>query len=174
LKIYFESIKDECLHWEGTLPIDKERLDFEVITNDEAEVSIEIQPINEFYQIKGRMIGDLTVPCSRCMEDADFKYNFTFELYLIKEPLEGSEEEIELQRDDLKFSFNHGDHIDLVDVISEQLSLKMPMKILCSPDCKGICSICGENLNFSQCKCEEENKKDSPFAKLAILKKNIE
>ncbi|MGW8250286.1 MAG: YceD family protein [Anaerolineales bacterium] len=38
-------------------------------------------------------------------------------------------------------------HINLRPLIREYMLLDIPIKPLCSPDCKGLCLICGENLN---------------------------
>ena len=35
------------------------------------------------------------------------------------------------------------------------LTFNMPTKILCKPDCKGICKVCGKNLNEGDCGCDQ-------------------
>jgi uncharacterized protein len=60
--------------------------------------------------------------------------------------------------------------IDLDDIIRQQLLLALPMKKLCSEQCKGMCLRCGANLNQNACGCDGEPQ-DSPFAILAQLKK---
>lgn len=42
-------------------------------------------------------------------------------------------------------------HIDLAPLVREYMLLDVPIKPLCSPDCKGLCPVCGENLNETQC-----------------------
>jgi len=42
-------------------------------------------------------------------------------------------------------------HIDLAPLVREYMLLDVPIKPLCTPDCKGLCPICGENLNETQC-----------------------
>ena len=41
--------------------------------------------------------------------------------------------------------------IDLAPIIREEMLLAFPISPLCNPDCKGLCPICGENLNEVQC-----------------------
>ena len=43
--------------------------------------------------------------------------------------------------------------IDLTNDIRDTLLLTIPMKVLCSLDCKGICSGCGVDLNIASCVC---------------------
>lgn len=57
-----------------------------------------------------------------------------------------------------KFKFNFAidkttQFIDTTDSIREELFLSYPLKPLCRPDCKGLCSICGGNLNEGGCFC---------------------
>jgi uncharacterized protein len=44
-------------------------------------------------------------------------------------------------------------HLDLRAVILEQLNLTFPAKPLCSPDCEGICAVCGEIVRDGVCSC---------------------
>lgn len=46
--------------------------------------------------------------------------------------------------------------IDLAPVLREYILLEIPISPLCRPDCKGLCPICGNNLNESTCNHEEE------------------
>jgi len=56
--------------------------------------------------------------------------------------------------------------IDLKPLIREYMLLEVPISPLCKEDCKGLCPICGENLNITTCNHEE----DSIDPRLAILK----
>jgi uncharacterized protein len=47
--------------------------------------------------------------------------------------------------------------IDIGPVVREEMLLAIPINPLCSPDCKGLCPICGENLNETVCNHEDEN-----------------
>jgi len=42
----------------------------------------------------------------------------------------------------------------LEDVVREQVLLSLPARTLCTPDCKGLCPRCGQNLNSASCNCE--------------------
>ena len=44
--------------------------------------------------------------------------------------------------------------LDLAEVAMTDLRLSMPTKTLCSPDCKGLCPVCGQNRNEGECSCE--------------------
>lgn len=44
-----------------------------------------------------------------------------------------------------------GGNIDLAPLIREYLLIEVPINPMCRPDCKGLCPICGENLNENTC-----------------------
>ncbi len=58
--------------------------------------------------------------------------------------------------------------IDLDKAVIDNIVLKLPTKLLCKPDCKGLCSICGGNLNEVKCNCNDL-KIDPRFEKLKQL-----
>lgn len=59
--------------------------------------------------------------------------------------------------------------IDMLDEVRQSLSLALPFKPLCRPDCRGLCPRCGRNLNQDMCRCAGESA-ETPFAKLKQFK----
>lgn len=57
--------------------------------------------------------------------------------------------------------------IDLEPLLREYALLEFPISPLCRPDCKGLCAVCGENLNRVDCQHRPES--DSPFGVLKDL-----
>jgi len=47
-----------------------------------------------------------------------------------------------------------GDVLELDEDIRQEIILDNPMKVVCKPDCKGLCPRCGQNLNISMCDCK--------------------
>jgi DUF177 domain-containing protein len=60
--------------------------------------------------------------------------------------------------------------IDLGPVLREYAVLEIPISPLCKPDCKGLCPICGNNLN--ECTCNHAD--DSVDPRLAALRSLLE
>ncbi|QXM05882.1 YceD family protein [Crassaminicella indica] len=58
--------------------------------------------------------------------------------------------------------------INISEIIENALISTLPMKIVCNEDCKGLCSVCGKNLNEGKCNCEK-NEIDPRLAKLKDL-----
>jgi uncharacterized protein len=52
--------------------------------------------------------------------------------------------------------FPENGKIDLAPIVREEMLLAIPISPLCRPDCKGLCPVCGENLNETTCNHEDE------------------
>lgn len=88
------------------------------------------------------MHATLVTECVRCLTDFQLPLEIDFtELYAFSKK-STTESELTLPEDA---------HINLRPLIREYMLLDIPIKPLCSPDCKGLCPICGENLNEHQC-----------------------
>ena len=59
------------------------------------------------------------------------------------------------------------DTADLEEIVRTVFVLNLDSKLLCSPECKGICCRCGKNLNDGPCGCQKEI--DPRFAALRQL-----
>lgn len=77
---------------------------------------------------------------------------------------EGSE-----ANEDLEITYIAEEFLDLPQVLSEQVRLRLPFQPLCKEDCKGICSNCGADLNVGRCACSKILSKN-PFSVLKNLK----
>ena len=62
--------------------------------------------------------------------------------------------------------------LDTGIILIERIVLELPLKALCTEDCRGLCPVCGINLNEKQCSCHKEDTLDSRFAKLKDFKVN--
>lgn len=121
-------------------------------------------------KVRGHVETTLILTCDRCVEE--FPLEVSEEIDIELHPvatLKTLQEEVRLSKEDLDISFFDGETVEVDGVIREQILLAVPMRKLCQPDCKGLCPLCGQNLNQEPCGCKPEVK-DSPFA---ILKKLV-
>ena len=121
------------------------------------------------YILTGRLQGGLRIRCDRCLEMFHRDLAISFQTFLALPPEDASEEEIELQEEDLDVAFRIGEEVDVLELVQEQVLLDLPMKRLCREDCKGLCPRCGGNLNQGACGCPEEGGHPA-FQKLKLLK----
>jgi uncharacterized protein len=123
--------------------------------------------------VAGETRGEVTLQCGRCLKE--FVLPVESALNTVYHPAETlkREEHYELRRDELDAGFYRNDILETDEVVSEQLLLNVPMKPLCSADCRGICPVCGTDLNAGDCGCGGGTK-DSPFNSLKELLKKKE
>ena len=62
-------------------------------------------------------------------------------------------EQMDDEEDDDR-SFMEGYQLNVEDLLNNEIIINWPRKILCKPDCKGICMKCGRNLNTGTCECD--------------------
>lgn len=55
----------------------------------------------------------------------------------------------------VNYEVKPGDVLEVDEDIRQEMMLDYPMKVMCKPDCKGLCPNCGQNLNVAKCECEK-------------------
>ena len=114
-------------------------------------------------RIRGHVSGRLEAVCDRCLDRAEIPVEVDFDLPYRPMKEIAREEEFKVSTDELKVGFFSGEGVNLADVVREQVILSVPMKIVCRPDCLGLCPVCGANRNIEHCSCFTQHE-DSPFA----------
>ncbi len=114
---------------------------------------LKIDKIGTEVSIKGLESADIEQQCSRCLNT--FITNIKTQINVVYHPVVdiGKEEHYELKGDELNTEFYKGDVLNINDLLIEQMLLNIPMKPLCSFDCRGICPKCGGDLFSNQCNC---------------------
>jgi uncharacterized protein len=116
------------------------------------DVSCLITKVSGTVFIKGSFSAIIDIYCSRCLEYTNLPIGSDFAYTLIPAKAD-TKEDLELKPEELEISYYQGDFVDLEPIICEQIILQIPMKALCSEECKGLCPQCGINLNTSSCNC---------------------
>jgi len=98
-------------------------------------------------------------PCFRCLTDAELPLSLRLREYEATKP-EGDEEQTEYLEDD---------RLDLSAWTHDAIVLALPDKILCRPDCAGLCPVCGKDLNREPHEHSEE-RMDPRWEKLSQLR----
>lgn len=88
----------------------------------------------------------LSLSCDRCLTEVLWECPIQVETDYDKTD---SDDEWNQER------FIEGNNLDVERLICEELLPKIPMKVLCKEDCKGICPVCGANRNEEDCGCDQ-------------------
>ena len=147
----------------------------EYIKITDASGRLELHKKGADIEIKGHVNAKVRLLCDRCLEafNTDIDTDFFYLLQPKEEFGQGLGEEYQLSEEDIDVFWYEEGQIKGEELFREQILLQLPMRVLCSDECKGLCAGCGVDLNKEQCKCERIDD-DNPFAILAQLKnKNL-
>ncbi len=89
---------------------------------------------------------DYVASCDRCLCDVPQSLNRQFS-HVLTRSLQNEENDELILVEDM--------HFDLDELLREDILLSLPSKVLCKSDCKGLCSMCGADLNNGPCGCKK-------------------
>lgn len=142
----------------------------------EIRVRGKLAPMDRDLLFRGHLTGAYRQPCARCLKQAedafDLEVAWFYELGDVKaneaELLEGIELDETVVDDQGRTRMYDGVTLDMRPDVWEEIILATPPKILCDEACKGLCPVCGADLNEVQCQCEEKQRAaESQFGALA-------
>jgi len=85
----------------------------------------------------------LLITCDRCLKELIRVYHFDCDHIVVPS----------LISDNYEYIVADGESIELNEIAVTDLLLQLPTKNLCREDCKGLCMVCGCDLNESECNC---------------------
>jgi uncharacterized protein len=135
-------------------------------THVQGEVTV--MHTNRSVLVQGTMNAQGSNICSRCLETTEFSISFAIEDEYF--PSIDIVSGLPLSHNPDVFMLDESHVLDLTEALNQYLVMTMPMKVLCRPDCAGICPSCGQNLNIHICSCSELIT-DPRWSKLVSLKK---
>lgn len=118
----------------------------------EAELAVRVDKSN------GQIIFDCSfkvvarLQCDRCLEFYDANLEGGFRIIYMSDAVTEEDE-----KNDIYQLTPETVYVDLTKDFFDYIKLAVPMKHLCSEECKGLCPTCGANLNYETCNCETES-----------------
>ncbi len=145
----------------------------DVVFNDdlpellEFDTSVEFKPPFKFtgrivnfgglLKLSGELHFEFSANCLRCLNRVETTADVDVEEIFVEIP----------KSDDVEAYTFEGNVVDIDRPLMDNIILALPMKIICSEDCKGLCKACGNNLNLKNCNCDESKIVDP---RMEILK----
>ncbi len=168
----------ESSRFDGTFDVDVLEAGPDDYTFQEpVEWFVDVSNTGSALLVAGKATGVGSCACARCLSDVSYEFDGDIEGYFLVNPDEGWEDDGEEELGDDEFDVLPEDHIiDLEPLIRAALIVDAPEQPLCREDCKGICPMCGQDLNEGTCDCgrgaglEEFDRAANPFAALADYK----
>ena len=127
----------------------------------------ELQKTEGKVLLRAQLTLQMKTDCARCLEGVEFPLPVSFATLLIPQTgyeatlrQFGAAESLEragsFQMDLADIEPFDGKNIPLSHLVKEQVLLALPISVLCSEDCKGLCTTCGCNHNLKRCSCEQK------------------
>ena len=91
------------------------------------------------FLLDGCLTAKARLPCGRCLSPVDVDIDFDFDEEFEEEDYPGEDAVV-----------------DLTEIASQVWLTALPMRVLCRDDCKGLCPVCGKDLNEGDCGCPDE------------------
>ena len=115
-----------------------EKLSGENLEDFAGEIKIvgRVEDVGRCFVVRGQIFCKRNFICDRCLTESTREQVHDFE-----EEFDKSEAVDEL--------------LDVTELLRDELLAGQPMKNLCREDCKGLCPVCGANLNEGECGCEK-------------------
>jgi uncharacterized protein len=171
MRVNIDEIKETGLRrsWD----VSREQLD-DMVAGDRAgyrargpaHVEATLEKLDRRVRVAARARAELSVPCGRCLAPVSLDVPVDFELSLV--PAQEREDEAErggkdrdkgpaggsFAPEDAEEETYSGKVIDLDPIVREQILLALPGYPVCGESCRGLCSVCGANLNERECGCD--------------------
>lgn len=114
---------------------------------------------NKRLLISGQAKLTVSIPCGRCLADVltEISFQIDRELHITEDGIK--DEDLE------EAAYLNGVYLDADRLIYEEILVNWPMNVLCKDNCKGICKVCGQNLNRGDCDCQ----KTEPDPRMAAI-----
>ncbi len=104
-----------------------------------------IQQTGDAYRVQGTVRCRKVFLCDRCLKPSVESQVHTFEEDYCTVGTHAEQEDV---------NYLDGDLVDITDLVRDTLLAGQPISNVCKPDCRGLCPVCGADLNLGQCSCE--------------------
>jgi uncharacterized protein len=127
-----------------------------------AEFDLRLDALVDGIHASGSVEGEVVFECRRCLQE--FRKPMAVEIDdVFLYPDESGDAEYRIE----------GDHVDLEPMVRDAFVLELPLNPLCREDCRGLCTVCGSDLNEIECGHSQEPV-DITWNALQQLRRSLE
>jgi uncharacterized protein len=128
-------------------------------------VDLHLDAVVEGILVRGTVGVDLELPCARCLRPQPLHLDLDVaELFV--DPTKHDEDD----EDDPGYELiDDRTAIELSTLVRDALLIDLPVRVLCSEDCLGLCPTCGRDRNTDDCGHRPGDEPDPRWARLAEL-----
>jgi len=123
------------------------------------DVDLHLESVIEGILVRGDVGFDVALDCARCLTPVEDHVDVEVAELFHEPDHEDVEEGYEIR----------DEHVDLGILLRDAIVMSVPVRVLCTDDCQGLCPICGTDRNQGQCGHRPQDDADPRWAKLAQL-----
>jgi len=116
----------------------------------DADWSVSVTSAGDEFWLSGEVHGTVMMECRRCLKPTPQPVNAYFQHLLEFHPEVGELTLVQNEDDEDVYHFGDPD-LDLSFFLAQAFALAMPFTALCDESCKGLCPVCGADLNVVDC-----------------------
>ncbi len=126
----------------------------DLVVEGAVEVALEALNTAQALLVRGNFRGKVHLACARCLEmvvvEVRGEIDEQFSLRGITAPELELIDQVEPREAAIAEQI-----LNVSELVRQQLLVSLPLRVLCRPDCRGICPQCGRNLNQEECQCAQ-------------------
>jgi uncharacterized protein len=154
MKVEFRQVKAGGSEFGFSAPATDLELDVEGFKFPEPiEVKLTATKSGDEVIFQGNVSTLIEAECARCLELFEKRISSRMQFVIQFLDVNGTEDTGD---DDFMVLPKTQEDYDISSRVREAIMLELPYKPLCENDCKGLCSMCGENLNETDCGCTQD------------------
>ncbi len=116
--------------------------------SEKSPFCLNISREDKILHISGATEVKVLIPCDRCLDDVEFTFPISIDESVKLDGDSGGDND--------ELYYIDGCMLDVDKLVCDEIVVALPTKVLCKEDCKGLCSVCGTNLNHGSCDCDTE------------------
>lgn len=135
-----------------TIPVEMTKFccklgEFSIVENTPVEITVSNLGVGK-AMVVGKTEVVLKLECSRCLKEVLNKMELSFTREVAAPEYQEEDEDGESKE------LMEGYQLNIETLINNEILINLPGKVLCTPECKGICSVCGKDQNEGECGCD--------------------
>ncbi len=150
MKINFQSLNDGSHVFDFVLEGSELDLEKQGLGTNEIALHCTVSKAEKNVYITSKAKAKIDFVCDSCLVDFVDILENEFSIFYTSD-----KETVKYDDEEFVRLLKPGTPIDLTYGLKENLLLAVPIKIICSEECKGLCSVCGTNLNEGKCNCKK-------------------
>ena len=150
MKIQIGSLSEGLHEYQFTTPVEDVGLTDPF--QGEVKVSVALEKTGTQMVLRGLVNADCKVTCDRCTRLFPLAVHAPYRMFYVA----GGSEFEGIDRAELQTVDPGAGSLDITEDVRQTALLAVPLKLVCSEGCKGLCPHCGINLNVESCSCTRE------------------